>query len=222
MMSEYNLLDVYPKTVRNILERQQGQEKYTAIAKQYGVEYFDGTRSQGYGGYHYDGRWVPIAERIIQRYCLRPGDRVLDVGCAKGFLLKDLQDLCPGLEVWGIDISEYALNHSHPDVKGRLIRGNAEKLPFADGFFQAVTCINVIHNLEYEACVQAIKEIERLSAGKSYIQMDAYRNEIERALFLNWVLTAITFGTPEFWRKMLQEAGYSGDYYWTILESTSL
>jgi len=217
-MGECNLLSTYPKTVRNLSKRKEGQLKNREIAKQYGFEYFDGTREQGYGGYYYDGRWVPIAQRIVEHYHLKEGDRVLDIGCAKGFLVKDLLDICPGLEVWGLELSGYAIQNCHPDVKGKLIQGTADALPFPEGFFQAALCINVLHNLERVRCLQALREIERVAKGRSYIQVDAYRNEMERNLFLDWVLTAVTFGTPEFWREILDEAHYSGDYYWTILE----
>lgn len=217
-MGEYNLLSSYPKAIRDMSQRKQGQEKNRAIAKQYGFEYFDGTREQGYGGYVYDGRWVPIAKKIVERYQLKAGDRVLDIGCAKGFLVKDLLEVCPGLEVWGMDISGYAVQHGHSDVKNRLICGSADVLPFKDGFFQAALCINVLHNLERDRCVQALREIERVSCGKSYVQVDAYRTDAERDLFLDWVLTAVTFGTLEFWHEIFAEANYTGDYYWTILE----
>src|SRR6185436_8032635 len=91
---EVNLLARYPKAKRNVKAR-------------LGKEYFDGTREQGYGGYRYDGRWLPIAEDIVRHFGLSAGDRVLDVGCGKGFLVKDLMKVCPGLEAFGIDISEY-------------------------------------------------------------------------------------------------------------------
>jgi SAM-dependent methyltransferase len=218
-MPEHNLLKTYPKARRNLRSRKKGQAENRAIARRFGFEYFDGTRDQGYGGYHYDGRWVSVARDIVQRYGLAPGDSVLDVGCAKGFLAKDLVDVCPGLEVYGLDVSSYALTNAHPNVAGRLIRGSAEKLPFATGSLDAVICINVIHNLDRDACIRAIQEVERVSGGRGYIQVDAYRSEEELSLFLDWVLTAVTYGPPEFWRQMFEDAGYTGDYYWTVIEN---
>ncbi len=215
---EVNLLSRYPRAKRNVKARLGNKEENRRIALQFGREYFDGTREQGYGGYKYDGRWQPIAEDIIRHFALKPGDRVLDVGCGKGFLVKDLMKVCPGLEAFGLDISEYALLNCEPEVTGRLHLGNAVRLPFPDGSFQAVISINTVHNLERSDCVRALREFERLAPGRGYIQVDAYRNEAERQIFEDWMLTARTYGKPEDWIAILREAGYTGDYFWTILE----
>jgi SAM-dependent methyltransferase len=217
-MAEVNLLVRYPKAKRNIKARLAHKEENRRIALRFGKEYFDGTREQGYGGYRYDGRWMPIAEDIVRHFGLKAGQRVLDVGCAKGFLVKDLMKVCPGLEAFGIDISEYAVMNCEPEVIGRLHVGNAVRLPFPDRSFDAVLAINTIHNLERAACVRALKEIERLAPGRGYIQVDAYRNEAERKIFEDWMLTARTYAMPREWEEILREARYSGDYYWTILE----
>ncbi|MDP1536699.1 MAG: class I SAM-dependent methyltransferase [Burkholderiales bacterium] len=215
---EINLLARYPRARRNVKARLGNKEENRRIALQFGREYFDGTREQGYGGYNYDGRWLPIAEDIVRHFGLKSGDRVLDVGCGKGFLVKDLMKACPGLEAFGVDISEYALLHCEPEVVGRLHLGSAVRLPFPDNSFQAVISINTVHNLERPDCVRALREIERLAPGRSYIQVDAYRNEAERQIFEDWMLTARTYGKPEDWIAILDEAGYTGNYYWTILE----
>lgn len=216
--TEINLLARYPKAKRNVKARLGNKEENRRIALQFGREYFDGTREQGYGGYRYDGRWLPIAEDIIRHFALKPGDRVLDVGCGKGFLVKDLMKVCPGLEAFGLDISEYALRHCEPETVGRLHLGSAVSLPFPDNSFQAVISINTVHNLERQDCVRALREFECLAPGKGYIQVDAYRNEAERQVFEDWMLTARTYGKPEDWVAILDEAGYTGDYFWTILE----
>jgi len=217
-MAEVNLLARYPKARRNIKARLAHKEENRRIALQFGKEYFDGTREQGYGGYRYDGRWIPIAEDIVRHFGLKAGDRVLDVGCGKGFLVKDLMKVCPGLEAFGVDISEYAAMSCEPEVVGRLHVGNAMHLPFPDRSFDAVLAINTVHNLERASCIQALKEIERLAPGRAYIQVDAYRSPEERQIFEDWMLTARTYAMPEEWVRILREAGYTGDYCWTILE----
>ncbi len=218
-MAEVDLLARLPKTQRNIEKRKAAQTPQNiAVAREYGQQYFDGAREVGYGGYRYDGRWIPIAEDIVRHFNLKAGDRILDVGCAKGFLVKDLMKVCPGLEAFGLDISEYALTHCEPEVVGRLHRGSADRLPFPDNSFSAVISINTLHNFDRADALRAVREVERLAPGRGFIQVDAYRTPAQRELFMSWVLTAKFHDYPAGWRKLFTEAGYTGDYYWTILE----
>ncbi len=220
MGREINLLEALPKKIkRNVAARRREKARNRHAALAFGKAYFDGSREQGYGGYRYDGRWVPVAHRLIDHFGLKPGERVLDVGCAKGFLVKDLLGACPGLEVYGLDISLYALARAPQEAAGRLVAGTADRLPFADGSFDAVVSINTVHNLERARCLRALAEIERLAPGRGFVQVDAYRSAEERRLFEDWMLTALTHGSPEDWKEMFSSAGYSGDYYWTILEA---
>jgi len=218
-MNEINLLRSLPKSKRNVQSRFEAKDPdVIRISKQYGEMYFDGPRTYGYGGYRYDGRWLPVATDIVEHFDLKAGDRVLDVGCAKGFLVKDLMSVCPGLDVYGLDISDYALKHCEPDVIGRLHQGSADDLPFPDASFDAVISLNTLHNLKRDDVVMGVREIQRVSKGKSFIQVDSYFTPEQKKLFEEWVLTAEYHDYPEQWLKLLQEAGYTGDYYWTILE----
>lgn len=218
-MAEVNLLARLPQARRNIAQRNQAQTpENIEIARQYGELYFDGPREVGYGGYRYDGRWVPVAQDIVRHFGLKPADRVLDVGCGKGFLVKDLMKVCPGLEAFGLDISEYALKHCEPEVVGRLHLGSAMKLPFPNRSFSAVISINTIHNLQRPGVIRALEEIERLSPGRSFVQVDSYHTPAQRELFMKWVLTAEFHDYPAGWLKVFAEARYTGDWYWTVLE----
>ena len=218
-MAEVNLLAKLPATKRDIKGRHSAKTpENIALAKQFGEAYFDGPREVGYGGYRYDGRWKPVAKDIIRHFGLKGGDRILDVGCGKGFLVKDLMTMCPGLEAFGLDISEYALRHCEPEVVGRLHLGNAVSLPFPDRSFSAVLSINTIHNLQQPDVLRALREIERLAPGRGFVQVDAYHTPEQRELFMNWVLTAEFHGYPEGWLRVFEEAGYTGDWYWTVLE----
>lgn len=217
-MREVNLLDRYPRAKRDIASRAAAVPSQREVAKRFGKEYFDGDRGQGYGGYRYDGRWVPIAERMRDFYGLRPGDRILDVGCAKGFLLHDFRQVVPGVRVAGVDISEYAVIHAMDDVRPFLIVGSADALPFPDAAFDLVVSINTAHNLERPRCVQAIREMERVSRSHKYLQVDSYLDDEQREKFERWQLTALTHFDPEGWRRLFAEAGYAGEYYWTIAE----
>jgi len=217
-MREVNLLDRYPRAKRNIAAREAAVPSQREIAKRFGREYFDGDRGQGYGGYRYDGRWVPIAERMRDFYGLAAGDLILDVGCAKGFLLHDFRAVIPGVQVAGLDVSAYAVERAMDDVRPFVLVGSADTLPFADKSFDLVVSINTVHNLERDRCVQAISEMERVSRRFRYLQVDSYRSEQERENFERWQLTAVTHFDPAGWRRVFEQAGYTGDYYWTITE----
>ena len=217
-MREVNLLDSYPRSKRPIDARHAAASLQRDVAKQFGQAYFDGARTQGYGGYRYDGRWVAVARRMRAFYQLSAGDRVLDVGCAKGFLLHDLSSVVPGLRVAGLDISRYALERAPRTVSPYLVQGSAERLPFPDASFDLVVSINTVHNLRRQACVDAMREMERVSRRFKYVQVDSWHNARQREAFERWVLTAETYCDPAGWRQLFAEARYSGDYYWTITE----
>jgi ubiquinone/menaquinone biosynthesis C-methylase UbiE len=218
-MAEVDLLRALPRTKRNVQKRAEAKDSMVvAVAKQYGEMYWDGPREYGYGGYRYDGRWRPVARDIIAHFELKPGMRVLDVGCGKGFLVKDLMLACPGLEAFGLDISLYALMHCERDVVGRLHLGSADNLPFPDGSFDCVLSLNTIHNLSRPRAVKAMQEIQRLSRGRAFVQVDSYHTPEQKEIFESWVLTAEFHDYPQGWIELFREAGYTGDYFWTIIE----
>jgi SAM-dependent methyltransferase len=217
-VTEINLLDRYPRSRRPIAQREASVPRERDVAKQFGREYFDGERTQGYGGYRYDGRWVPIAERFRDHYALTGGERVLDVGCAKGFLMHDLRSVVADLAVFGLDVSAYALENAMQDIRPYCVRGTAETLPYPDNTFDLVISINTIHNLDLERCKQALREMSRVSRKHSYVQVDSWLSEEQHANFERWQLTAMTYFDPDGWRTVFDEVGYTGDYYWTITE----
>jgi len=219
LMAEIDLLRALPRIKRNIQKRKEAKDPaVVAISRQYGEMYFDGPRDYGYGGYRYDGRWLPVARDIIAHFGLRPGMRVLDVGCAKGFLVKDLMLACPRLEAFGLDVSLYALMHAEQEVIGRLHLGTAEKLPFPDNSFDCVLCLNTVHNFPRPRAIKVMQEIQRTSAGRAFVQVDSYHTPEQKEIFESWVLTADFYDYPQGWVELFKEAGYTGDYYWTIIE----
>lgn len=216
-MAEINLLEEYPKLDRDVESRfKQVTEEDKKIAKQFGEDFFDGPRIRGYGGYVYDGRWLKVAEKFIDHYKLTNNSRVLDVGCAKGFLLHDFLQILPGITVAGLDISRYALENSLPEVKPFLLLGDAQNIPFSDDSFDLVVSLTTVHNLPEEGCLRALREIERVSRGHSFITVDSYRNDREKDRLAKWVLTGLTLMHVEEWKEFFARAGYTGDYFWFI------
>jgi len=218
MGKEIDLLKEYPKTKRNIDERgQEKTEEDRAIARKFGKEFFDGDRRHGYGGFNYLSRfWQPVIPTFQEYWGLQASNSVLDVGCAKGFMLHDLAEMVPGVEVKGVDISEYAIENAIDDMKSHVQVANATQLPFDDSSFDVVISINTVHNLAREECGVALQEIERVSRGKSFITVDAYRNEDEKKRMFAWNLTAKTIMSVDEWIALFEEVGYTGDYFWFI------
>ena len=218
MGQEIDLLAKYPKVTRNLTARLEAKtEEARAIGRQFAYDYFDGDRKYGYGGFTYQERfWKPVVPDLISHFKLSNESRVLDVGCAKGFFLHDLQLALPGIEVRGIDISEYAIENSIESVRSNVALGDAQDLKFGDDSFDFVISINTLHNLNRKDCAKALTEIQRVSGGKSFITVDAYRNELERERMEAWNLTALTMMSVSEWKEFFKEVGYDGDYYWFI------
>jgi ubiquinone/menaquinone biosynthesis C-methylase UbiE len=220
-LREINLLARYPVSKGRNQLRPQVLETDRQIAKQFGQAYFDGPRTQGYGGYNYHERfWTGVAEDLRDEYGIKAGTRVLDVGCGKGFLLHDLLRVAPGVEVAGLDFSEYAIEHSMDDVKPYLKQGTAAALPFPDGSFDVVISIKTLHNLTLDLCKQEVRELERVKkpGGHAYLQVDSWLTEEQHQAFEAWQLTALTYFDRDTWVKLFEECEYTGDYYWTVTE----
>src|SRR5213078_2299117 len=126
MNSEINLLDRLPPVKRDLARRAaEKTPEDRAIAKRFDQDFFDGERRHGYGGYRYDGRWLPVARRFVEHYELKPDARILDVGAAKGFLMYDFLQVLPGATVRGIDVSAYAKANAHGGTGPLINLGSA-------------------------------------------------------------------------------------------------
>lgn len=218
MGQEIDLLINYPRTKRDV--KQRGAEKTEedrAIARQFGKEFFDGERRHGYGGFSYAPRfWQPVVPTFQAFYGLSSASSLLDVGCAKGFMLHDFVRLIPGIAVKGVDVSSYAIDNAMEDMRPYVQVADARNLPFADNSFDLVIAINTIHNLERADLIQALREIQRVSRRHAFVTVDAYRNDEEKEAMLAWNLTAKTILSVPEWIALFAEAGYAGDYYWFV------
>ena len=177
-----------------------------------GEEYWDGDRKYGYGGYYYDGRWKPVAEAMVKHYGLQFGDKILDIGCGKGALLGEFSRL--EFQAKGMDISHYALEileNNFPRCRVYYNEKSCSKLNWEDKTFAFTYSINVFHNHNYSDLKQAIKEMVRVSRDKRYICVESYRTEEELCNLQCWALTCQSFYTPEDWKCILEDNGYSGD-----------
>ena len=215
---EIDLLENYPKAKRNLDERAASKtEEDRAVARQFGKDFFDGDRRHGYGGFNYHPRfWQPVIPTLQTHFGLDGDSSLLDVGCAKGFMLHDLAELIPGIKVAGVDVSSYAVEHAIGNMRPFVQLADARELPFPDKSFDVVISINTVHNLERADLAQALREIERVARKGSFVTVDAYRDEGERERMMAWNLTAKTIMSVEEWVAFFDECGYTGDYFWFI------
>lgn len=223
LMQEFNLLAGYPASgapryvgpgVRTIVN------KITASYRD--KRYYDGTRSDGYGGFNYDGRWQPIARLVIDRYHLTNTSSILQIGPEKGFLLHDLSELNPKVKLTGYENSEYAIDNAMPSIKNQMIHGRYEKLPFEDQAFDLVIAIGVVYTLNLADAMACLKEIERVGKGKSFITLGAFYDEESERKFRWWSLLGSTILHTDDWISVLNHIGYRGDYSFVTSKSLNL
>lgn len=211
---------LHQATQRDYVARMNDEKvKCMKKAKEYEYDYWDGDRRYGYGGYKFiPGRWKPVAEKLINEYSLTNQSKVLDVGCGKAFLLKELKLLLPELDVVGIDISEHGLNNAPLELRDSLMRQKAQdKYPFKDNEFDLVISLGCLHNLQIFDLQKALSEIERV--GKNgYLMLESYRNEEELFNLQCWALTCESFFDMDEWIWIYKHFGYSGDYEFIYFE----
>ncbi|MBR1694433.1 MAG: class I SAM-dependent methyltransferase, partial [Selenomonas sp.] len=125
----------------------------------------------------------------------------------------------PGLQVTGVDISEYAISHAKDEVKNNLVVGKAQDLSqFPDNSFDLVISLTTLHNLYIYDLFAAVKEIQRVSKRNAYIMVESYRNEEEKANLLYWQLTCECFFAVAEWEWIYKQCGYTGDYSFIYFE----
>ena len=205
---------LHQSTKRNYLNRMNDNKVHCMkIAKKYGKDYWDGKRRYGYGGYKYiPGRWKSVAEKIIKTYKLKAGSKILDVGCGKGYLLKEMLNIEPKLKIYGFDMSSYALKKAPNELKLNIFYHKAQKkFPFKKKQFDLVISITALHNLKFFDLEKALMEIKRVGK-KSFVAVESYRNDKELFNLQCWALTCESFFSKDEWIWIYKELKFNGDY----------
>ena len=201
--------------------RSKVAKKRSVINKMYAwrldKDYYDGSRLNGYGGFKYDGRWLKLLPPIIKRYKLTKKSKVLDLGCKKGFLLKDLNLLIQGIKSYGIENHPYPLKKA-VKCKSKLIRSEYTKLPFKNKSLDFVIAFNSLYMQNLGDVIKSLKEIERVSK-KSFIVLASGENDEERNKFYKWTLIGTSILLKREWKTLFKKIGFKGDYYFSSAKS---
>lgn len=176
----------------------------------YDREYYHG----GKGGYRFTRRSSPLAQLLMKiatyyramiiRLFLKP-KTCLDVGCGTGALVAQLRAF--GIDAWGVEISEDALNLADESVKPYVKKGDIVDIPFEDNAFDVVLTFDVLEHMERGKISQAINETIRVS--RKYIMHKIYTKE---NLWIRWLYSKdyshLSIFTSKFWkRKFLEHPG---------------
>ena len=211
--------------MRNSDERKKLIHDDTLISKsknnyiEFGYDYFDNKNNPlGYGGYEYDGRFETIAKDIVEHYKLKKGMRILEIGCAKGFLLVEFKKM--GMKVDGLDISAYVIENSHSLVRNDLQRHNViDGLPFENDTFDFIISKEVLPHIPKDKIDFLLNEIIRCSKDKRsiFFEIQTGRTEKELEYMKKWDSTHKIMWSPEMWNDFFKKKRYLGDYHYKVL-----
>ncbi len=205
----------YPKSNRKNISRLRVKvpNKLKKKLQKFPKEYFDGKRAHGYGGYYYNPKFFrKIVKAMIKYYKLNNKSKILDIGCAKGFMMYEFKKALPACEVRGIDISRYCKTEAMGKIKKYIKIGTCEKLPYPDKYFDFVVSISTIHNVSKNGIKKSLKEIVRVTKNNSFIRIKGYQNLKEKKKIEKWNIVAKSNLSKNNWLKLFKETKYKGDY----------
>lgn len=205
----------YPKSNRKNISflRVKVSNKLRKKLQKFPKEYFDGKREHGYGGYYYNPKFFKkIVASMIKHYKLNKKSKILDIGCAKGFMMYEFKKALPDCEIKGIDISKYCKKKAITKMKKYIKIGTCEKLPYPSKYFDFVTSISTIHNLTRAGIKKSLKEIVRVSKKNAFIRVKAHKNAHHKKKIDQWNIVAKSNLSEKTWLRLFKETNYKGDF----------
>lgn len=179
------------------------------------ARYYDGLRENGYGGFNDDGRWDPLVIKLSRDFNIPVNGTILDLGCKKGFILNAFRRMGHTGNLIGIE------NHKYPLLEASKVEGlNLNYLPYYDLPYDTdsidfLIAFSSIYMQNLGEIIMTLKEIQRVSQGRSHITLGAYDDEYSKKIFENWTLIGTTHLHVDDWIEVMKYCGYSGTYFFT-------
>lgn len=181
----------------------------------FGESYFE--TLDGGEGYTDSTMWEDIAHAIKETFGIdRAGGRdisaemnVLDVGCAKGYLVRHLRRR--GFDAWGVDISTYALEHAPEDVATYLRWFNlawVDDSHFGREAFRLVTCLETLEHIDEEHVGWALRHLYNLLVPEGEAVLTIC---VEGQPGWDTDPTHVTIRRRAWWERRLEGAGFVPD-----------
>jgi len=158
--------------------------------------------------------YIQATLRDIKAMCVGP-DTVLDVGCATGLLVRELER--SGCNAYGIDISRWATSRAESNV----LRADAARLPFADKAFDLVLCMDVLEHMHPSMLHRVVSEITRTARREVMIRVPCVPEDLvstlteEHLAMYTGDTTHKCIRAPWFWKNLFLRPG------WRLLSMTN-
>ena len=209
-----NILKDYPQpTEPRYLKKNFRNFKDRIVASYRDNNFFDGSRSTGYGGYKYDGRWKKVAQNCCELFNLKPYSKILHINCEYGFLINDLAEIDNTFELCGTETSDYAIKKSLPTVKSFIRKCKPIDINYPENYFDLVIGLGIVYTQTLPDALKLLKIISNISKNNnSFITLAVHETDEEKNLFNDWTLGGNLCLKRDEWQLMFEESDYKGEY----------
>lgn len=195
---------IEPRSIKNRL-----------VAWELDDKYYDGERANGYGGFRDDCRWDLIIPTLYKKFSIDLNGIILDLGCKKGFILEAFKRSGHLGRLIGIENHPYPLASIQNSSGIEAKCGPYYDIPLEDNSVDFSIAFSSIYMQTLGDVVRSLREIERVSCGRSYITLGAFEGETDKKIFSQWTLIGTTALSIQDWHEVIEYSGYSGYYFFT-------